>query len=190
MTINDFAKEIPLGKWIYLEKTEETENFIKKKTDDIFNNPVTRHGREYEEVYNSTKKMLIEYALAKYDANFILNTKEHNKFDPDTYAYDLTHAPSGITIEIKRFGESDNFKWFSYPKKALNTFLKNLDIIDVLICGKLKENKANNSYEVKFMLVADAKSFKKYMKTSVYKSEDIIYSHYNAAKNGDCVFNI
>ena len=188
MSIYDFSKELPIGKWIYLPKTEDTEEFLSNKTDELFNNPRTRHGRSYSQVYNSVKMMLIEHTLVKYNPDFILNPKRINISDPESYAYDVVHKPSGMTVEIKRFGLSDNFKWFSYPKQALKTFLKNIDIIDTLACAKFKEE--TNRYAVKFMLVADTKTFKEYMKTSVYNSDDMYYSHYNAAKNGDCVFNI
>jgi len=186
MNSNDLGRLILTKESTILEKTPELMEYLEDTAKTLYDREASRKGRSYEEVYNSTKKMALEYALVKKNPNFEINSLPHDPSNPHSYAYDVIHTPTGKTIEVKRWKNHDLQKWLVYPVDALNTFLKNTNIIDFLVAARMKEYEQH--FEVGFHMVADAKSFKRYIKLSMYNVNDYCYYHYNAIRDGNCAY--
>jgi hypothetical protein len=183
MNLRDYADTLLTGKSFRIKRTYELESYLIKKTDDIYDKPFTRKNRSWGEVYNATCNMIPEFAIAEQFPDFIKT--EFVSGDRHSYAYDLKHK-SGDTFEFKRWKNNDNQRWFSYPRDALKTFNKNIDVINYMICGRMKEYQ--EYYEVGLHLIADAKSFFRYFHESTRLNADPYYNHYFAAEDGNCVF--
>jgi len=183
MTLQDYANILLTGKSFKINKSEDLINYITKKTDDIYANSFSRKNRTWDQVYKATTNMIPEIAIAEQFPDFIKT--EYVSGDKHTYAYDLKHK-SGDTFEFKRWKNDDRQNWFSYPSEALKTFNKNIDVINYMICGRMKEYEEH--FEIGLHLVADAKTFFKYFYESKRPGADPYYNHHFASAAGKCVF--
>jgi hypothetical protein len=192
MKIDDYAKLIFKQQPILVLKDSKYEDKMNDLVEGIMSRDQSRHGRSYEEVFAACKKAVPEIALTLMNNDFILNPLKHDKTNPHSYAYDCIYTPTNETFEVKTWNaDQPNGKladWFSYPEHAMNTFRKNLSIIDYILGAKTVEQA--DHFLVYFLMIADAKSFFKYTKKSMYKPDDLLYYHNNAMRDGMCLRNM
>jgi len=180
-TLKDYADMILVPEPIYVKKTSELTAKFKKMADEIYNCKARNHNkRNYSNVYECVEKAVIEHALAQ-QTGMQLNPKDFDHTDRTSYAYDIIDLENGKTFECKRWAE----KWFSFNERDILTFRKNIDIVDFLVSGKVF--KTSTHYTVAFHLLANAKTFEKYVRPSQFTMK-MYYDHKNAMKNGDAFF--
>jgi hypothetical protein len=150
---------------ITIELQDYQYSFIETMAQDMFNCPVRRRNRSYEEVYASTKKgLILEYALEKQGA--IKNPAPFDKSNLYSYCWDVMLG--AYKTEVKCTRDPNNcgeFKasWLTFSYDTVKTFLKNLkrdpDCVDKIIFGYYNEIK-ENTYDVNWLLYVDAHYFK------------------------------
>jgi hypothetical protein len=192
--MNEFADLMFRDRSFIIPKTPDLMNRIETMAREIHEKPVQNRGRTLKEVTENTKCVVIENAMTAIitrnsnSSDFELNPLKHDKTNPHSYAYDVIHKPSKKTFELKRWPDDQpdgsTATWFSYPRKSLETFQKNIGIIDYLVGAKLIEYE--DEFEVGFHMIADAKTFMDNIFTSKYNPEwQIVYDH----NKGKCLVN-
>ena len=193
--IKELADTIFTKESIILPKTPELIKRITTVSMNIHANPEQRKGRTLEQVFKDTKNIAIEDALVyAYPDIFMLNPLEHDKKNPESFAYDLIHKPTGKKIETKRWTQDQPgggiAVWFSYLREAFKTLFKHIDLVDAIACARIIDH--GSHFEVNYLLVADARTFMRYLKPSKYKKDKedkLVYYHTNAVRNGHCLIN-
>jgi len=165
---------------VKVKRTEELNKKFNDIANEIYRCPIRNSSkRNFKTVHESVEKMVVEHALAQL-TGIPLNPLEFDKTNRHSYAYDLIDE-NNCTFECKRWAE----KWFSFNYKDINTFMKNVDIVDYFVSGKVF--RTTSFYTVAFHLVADAKTFEKYVRPSNYTNKSY-YDHHNAVKTGDAFY--
>lgn len=171
-----------LGESVFVPKTPFVESTILSLAEGVYNSPVNTRQRTMDEVIRDSKNIVIEFAMIEVDPNLIRNPLKFDFKNPHSHAYDVLDIQTKATFEVKRWRK--NTVWFSYPERALSNLLKHIDLVDYVVSGEFVEH--NDSYEVKFKMIADAKSFERYCKKSMYNTKDLYYNHHHAVKAGVC----
>lgn len=185
--LKDYAKMILSPKPEIIYKTEELKDYITEVATDIYNDPVrNRSKRRYPTVYDNTLSMISEFALQQRTNDLLIrNPLEWSYKIRESYAYDLIDTENGKTFECKQWAQN----WYSYTHSAVETFKKNLDLVDYLICTKQVD--MDTYYEVYFYMIANAKTFNLYEAHSGHKNEygvdKFYYNHRAAYPKGDAI---
>lgn len=191
MNISDYAKMILVNKPVIVPKSKALESRILQISESMFNNEKQRNNRTLEQIIKANKNSTIEMALQKQCPNLIMNPKKWSSFDPDSFAYDNIDVETGSTFEGKRWSHDtptgEIAKWWSYPADSLDTLRKYISLVSFVYGAKLIEHP--DSFEVHFLMLAEGKSFFKYIRKSMYKKDEVYYNHYNAMRDGECIRN-
>ena len=153
--------------------------FIETMATEMFECPVRRRNRSYEQVYASTKAgVILEFALVRQGA--IKNPLAFDVKNRESYAYDVVWNGLKTEVKRKRFLSNDTTKYYSWNKpEYVRTFLNNTDIVEQLIVGDYKKID-DNQYHVEWMLMTLVENnFKQYIKKSVYNQGQMYYNHYH-----------
>lgn len=166
---------------VRIKRSEELNKKFDTIANEIYHCPVRNESkRKFTTVLFSVEKMVIEHALAQ-STGMILNPLEFDYRNRQSYAYDVIDPDNNATFECKRWAE----KWFSFNQKDVNTFLKNTDIVDYFVSGKVL--RTTEYFTVFFHLVADAKSFKQFIRPSQYNNK-LYYDHVAAMRKNVAVY--
>lgn len=180
-TLQDYADIILGAEPVVVKRTTELNKKFNDIANDIYRCPVRNASRRsFKTVHESVEKMVIEHALAQFP-DLEMNPLEFDHTNRESYAYDVIDNSNNKTFECKRWAD----KWFSFDEKNVLTMHKNIDIIDYLVCARVFRTSA--SYTVAFHLIADAKTFEKYVRPSQYTMK-LYYDHVNAMRNGAAVY--
>ena len=180
-TLKDYADVILTPKPIKIEKTSELMDRFNTIAESIYNCPFRNYnGRSYENVFHSVEQMVLEYALAQV-TGMQMNPLEFDHTDRFSYAYDVFDPENGKTFECKRWSK----KYFTFKPPSIETMLKNKDIIDYFVSGKLHQT--DSVYNVRFFWVCEAKNFRRYCTMSGF-SKDFYYNHKSAALDGHAFY--
>ena len=192
MNIGEYAKEIFSEHSHIVPKSEHLDRRIRDITQRMCSNPIQRRDRTFEQIYEANECSVAEVALYRYNQDYILNPRPWSKADPRSYAYDNINIVTTDTFEIKRWPEDkpngQTADWFSYPDDSLNTFRKNVALVDYVLGAKVIRH--DSCYEVGFHMIADAASFCEYLKQSMYKKWQVVYYHEKAIRDGKCIRNM
>lgn len=160
-----------------VEITQERQVAIEEMATEMFNCPVRRRGRSYEQVHAATLSgKILEYALE--DQGGILNPKPFNVGDRDSYCWDVLF--DGLRTEVKRmrFMNNSDTKFYSwYNQNNVKTFLKNTDIVEQFIVGDYLRV-SDWKFKVEWMFKTKVNNnFKNYIKKSMYNEGQMYYAH-------------
>jgi hypothetical protein len=149
---------------------------IEVMSTDMFNCPHRRRGRTYKEVYTNTYSgKILEYALE--DQGGVLNPKEFNEKDRDSYCWDVTWNSLRTEVKRKKFIGSKVTFYSWYSMDYVRTFLKNTDYVEQLIVGDYKLV-GPHKYKVEWMFITPVlNNFKQYIQKSMYNEGQMIYNH-------------
>lgn len=152
-------------------------DFIYIMAEDIYNCPIRSRGRSATQILNAVKAgVILEFALERQGAT--KNPAPFDKANRDSYAWDVEW--NGLKTEVKRknFLTKDKTRYYSWSNpEYVQTFLRNIDIVEQLIVGDYVEV-AKNTYTVEWMLMSRVgKNFKKYIKESMYNRGQLYYNH-------------
>jgi hypothetical protein len=184
-TIQEYSDIVRSADPIRVERTPVLNEKFRSIALDIYRCPVrNRNHRNFSVVEQCVEKMVLEHALSQ-KFGFTMNPLDFDHTNRQSYAYDLIDESVEYrpTFECKRFAET----WFSFFEDDVKTFRKNIDIVDFLLSGKVY--RTEEAYFVYFNLLADAKTFEKYVRRSQYTSK-LYYDHNAAMRNGDAVFKL
>lgn len=149
---------------------------IETMTTEMFNCSRRRRGRTIEQIYQSAYSgKILEYALE--DQGAVLNPKEFNPADRDSYCWDVLW--NGLRTEVKRKKFIDSkvefYSW--YNPDHVKTFLKNSDYVEQFIAGDFKRV-GTHKYRVEWMFSTLVnQDFQKYIKKSMYNEGQMYYNH-------------
>lgn len=173
-----YANKILSPKCVIVPKSPELLEFFEETALKIYENPATnKTNRRYEQVYADTEKMVQEFALEE-RAGLKRNENKFDYTDRQTYAYDLYDPENDKKFEVKSWAKT----YFSFTDYEVKTFRKNLDIVDYLVCAKTVT--LEDRYEIYFYMVANAKTFNKYVTKSNYPNGNDYYNHRPAIQEG------
>jgi hypothetical protein len=179
--LETYASQILQAEPVRVQRTEELNKKFTDIANEIYRCPYrNKNRREFKTVFESVEKMVIEHALSKL-TGLAMNWQTFDHTNRDSYAWDVIDLETKKTFECKRWAE----KWFSFNSKDISTFMKNVDIVDYFVSGKVF--RTPSFYTVAFHLIADAKTFEKYVRPSQYTTK-LYYDHHNACKKGDAFY--
>ena len=180
MSIQEIAKKLKEQNTVIFTR-EEMHAIIHEMASKIFPCPIRNaSGRSFKQVYADCSKIVIEYALAKVLGGE-RNPLEWNHKVLESYRWDV--RVDDIVFEVKR--HKVGTYWFSYPENGMNTFRKHAATLDYFVSAYMYTYK--DTYKIKFALVACAKTFFNYFKSSKYPDQDSYYDHKNSTRAGQCI---
>ena len=179
MKLQDYANLIFSQTEVALPKAE-LDPIFEQITDIMFNCPVRRRNRDYDTIRKSVNKMALEYGLDK--LGIPLNSMEFDYTNPHSYAYD--NILNTDTFECKNFHDS----WYSFRPEHVATMLKNIQLIKYFVSGTV--DITDDSYIIKYKLIANAASFKRYICESRFANAKLshYYNHHTAVRDGHAFF--
>lgn len=136
--------------------------------------------RSFKQVYTDCSRIAIEYALAK-TLNGERNPMVWDFKVLESYRWDV--RVGNVFFEVKRHKLGTN--WFSYPEEGMKTFKKHASTLDYFISAYMFTRE--DSYEIRFALIANAKTFFKFYIQSKYPNQDSYYHHKNALIVNQCI---
>jgi len=182
ISLRDYAKRILINKPVIIQRTPELKAKFNSIANVIYNCPYKNPSkRSFATVEACVDKMAIEYALAQV-TGFKVNEAKFDHTNRHTYAYDVIDCDCNVRFECKNLAE----KWLSFYKHQIATMLKNLDLVDYVVSGKVV--KKGDCYEVTFYLIANAKTFNNYVQASKF-NDKMYYDHFTAMKFGDAIYH-
>jgi hypothetical protein len=180
MTMDEIAQKLKAKNVVFFSK-EEMHDVINEMAMKIYSCARRNsRGRSFKQVYSDCSRIVIEYALAK-----VLGG-ERNPLEWDykvleSYRWDV--RVEDVVFEVKRHKVGTN--WFSYPEEGMKTFRKHASTIDYFVSAYMISHK--DTYEIRFALVANAKTFFNYFKPSRYHNQDSYYDHKTAQRANQCI---
>jgi len=186
-TLAEYGRLIVSREPVIIERTWELEDKLDRIAYTMYQCPArNRSGRTLEEVRRCTNYMVNDMALAK-KVGFVLNPftgeDDIDPLDYRTYAWDVQDGD--VRFECKGWCDT----WFAFKRDSVKTFIKNSHRIDFLACAKLEI--LENVYKTTFKMVADAKSFPRYICKSNYAGpRDSYYNHHAARRDGNAWVDI
>jgi hypothetical protein len=196
MNIEHFANQI-LNKPILLKNEPWVKVYIHEMMDKYHDEDVRLHMRgekdkirTEEELYRDAQKGVLEFALGLFP-NFVRGPLEHDKTNPETYAYDCINYqdPTNlVTFEVKRL----NGTYFNYPRNLVAKMEKRIPYMDYLVAGEfIRVNGANEDYLCTFHFICIGDTFMKYMINSHKNPYGMYYAHKpehsDAQMTGQCI---
>ena len=179
----EYYADLIFGKPVILPRAELNKILI-PIAESIYTCPFrNRNRRKPNQVWKSTQCMALEYALDK--IGIPINSTPFDKTDRYSYAYD-NMSEFNHTFESKIHKKTS----FSFKISDVSTMLKNIDIIDYLVTGNIEETK--KSYIVDFKLLANAKTFKDYMKETEFPDaySTHFYQHKLACRDKQAIIGV
>jgi len=180
MTIDEIAQKLKANNVVFFSK-DEMHEVIHEMATEIYPCPKRNaRGRKFAQVYVDCSRIVIEYALAK----VLGGERNPLKWDYkvlESYRYDVRVGE--LVFEVKRHKVGTN--WFSYPEDGMKTFRKHANTIDYFVSAYMITHK--DSYEIRFALIANAKTFFNYYKPSRYYNQDSYYDHKIAKNANQCI---
>lgn len=180
MNMKEIADKLRSAGNIFINK-EEMHDVINKMALAIY--PCSKRnarGRTFKQVYTDCSRIVIEHALAEVLGGE-RNPLEWDYTVLESYLYDV--RVGNILFEVKRHKIGTN--WFSYPESGMKTFRKHANKIDYFVSAYMFTHK--DTYEIRFALVANAKTFFNFFIPSKYPNQDSYYHHKNAKSVDQCI---
>lgn len=180
MNMNEIAKALHDAGNVIISK-EELHDTINEMALSIFSCPRRNaRKRNFKQVYVDCSRIAIEYALAK----ILGGERNPHEWDfkvLESYRWDV--RVNDIYFEVKRHKIGTN--WFSYPEEGMKTFRNHANTLDYFVSAYMYIHK--DTYEIRFALIANAKTFFNYFIPSKYPNQDSYYHHKNAKLTNQCI---
>ena len=167
-----------------VEKTSELADKFIKAAEEMHACSKRGQGRDLEHVLRCTAPgMAIEHALAK-RLGLDLNSSEFDHTDRESYAWDAIDLETGETFECKRHSDT----YLSFDRRSVRTLIRNSDLVDWVVSASTVSEPTR--YIVTFRLVADAKSFREFVRPSKFSGgKEEYYDHFEAGRRGMAYYN-
>lgn len=187
-----------LPKPIKIKLDDSEIKHIEVMSKEIYECPVRKGNRNYQQVYDSTLSgVILEYALVRQGA--LKNSSEFDVKDRNTYNWDVLWH--GLKTEVKctadpsKSVEERKIKWVTTTIPNVKTLLNNLaydpNCVDIVLFG-CYNTLDDNVYECKWRLIAPADTFKSNLRkcnpsysSSYDKKTKLLkyfYSHYSESR--------